>query len=187
MDEFALSRFLFEVGQLKRVQRSGWWLAGVKNSETVAEHSYRTALVAFVLAHMEGADAQKAVTIALFHDLAETRVNDLHKLAKEYIGREGVEERVVADQVAGLPSELARTIRGLCREKGHGDGIEAQIVRDADHLECLIQAHEYGELGHPVDEWVESSMQALKTAAAKKIAAAVLQTSSGSWRAGGSS
>ena len=187
LDESSLSRFLFEVGQLKRVQRSGWWLAGVRDAESVAEHSHRTALIAFVLAKMEGVDAARAATIALVHDMAETRVNDLHKLAKKYVDWAGVEERVVDDQVANLPDELAHSLRDLWREKDHGDGPEAQIVRDADHLECLLQACEYAELGHDVDEWIENSLRSLRTASGKKIAQEVVNTPPGSWRESGGS
>jgi hypothetical protein len=38
-----MAKYLYEAGQLKRVKRSGWWIAGVKDPESVAEHSFRTA------------------------------------------------------------------------------------------------------------------------------------------------
>lgn len=31
--------FLMEMGMLKRAKRSGWWITGVKDPETIAEHS----------------------------------------------------------------------------------------------------------------------------------------------------
>ncbi|GGP44124.1 hypothetical protein GCM10010214_16250 [Streptomyces abikoensis] len=34
--------FLLEMGMLKRAKRSGWWIAGVKDPETIAEHSFRS-------------------------------------------------------------------------------------------------------------------------------------------------
>ena len=42
-------RYVFEAGMLKRVARSGWWAENVKHPESVADHSFRTALVAFIL------------------------------------------------------------------------------------------------------------------------------------------
>ena len=36
-----IANYLYELGVLKRVRRSGWWLAGVKDAESVAEHSFR--------------------------------------------------------------------------------------------------------------------------------------------------
>lgn len=53
----AAARFVFEQGVLKRVSRAGWWHVGVKEPETIAENSYRTAIIGIVLAGMEGADA----------------------------------------------------------------------------------------------------------------------------------
>ena len=37
--------YLLEMGALKRAKRSGWWIAGVKDPETIAEHSWRTAVI----------------------------------------------------------------------------------------------------------------------------------------------
>ena len=48
-----IARFLLEIGVLKNVKRSGWWMAGVKDPETVAEHSYRTAIIGYFLAKKE--------------------------------------------------------------------------------------------------------------------------------------
>jgi 5'-deoxynucleotidase YfbR-like HD superfamily hydrolase len=47
--------FIFEAGVLKRAARTGWWFAGVKHPESIAEHSFRTALIGMMLAAMEGA------------------------------------------------------------------------------------------------------------------------------------
>lgn len=52
----AVDDFIFETGLLKRAKRTGWWIAGVKDPESIAEHSHRTALIGAVLAMMEGAD-----------------------------------------------------------------------------------------------------------------------------------
>ncbi|MBI5046657.1 HD domain-containing protein, partial [Candidatus Micrarchaeota archaeon] len=67
-------KYIFEAGMLKRVARSGWWTEKIKNPETVAEHTFRAALIAFILAKMEGADAHKLASAAVFHDMHETRL-----------------------------------------------------------------------------------------------------------------
>ena len=85
-----LVKFLYELGQLKRVKRSGWWIAGIENPESVAEHSFRTAVIAFILAQLEGVDPEKATVMALFHDMSEARTNDLHRIARRYVGWEEV-------------------------------------------------------------------------------------------------
>jgi putative hydrolase of HD superfamily len=177
-----IARYLHELGQLKRVRRSGWWLAGVRDPESVAEHSFRAAAVAYFLAGLEGADAGKAVVMALFHDGAEARVNDPHRLLKRYVDWTGVEEKVAADQLRGLPGGTAGGLEGLLAEARGKATIEARIARDADRIECLLQAREYAEQGHPVATWIESSVAELTTESARKLASAILATRPDAWR-----
>ena len=33
-----LAKYLYEIGQMKRVQRSGWWFAGIRDPESVREY-----------------------------------------------------------------------------------------------------------------------------------------------------
>ena len=52
---------------------------------------------------MEGADAEKVATMLVRHDLAETRIGDIHKVGARYwINKKEVETKVLQDQVAGL-------------------------------------------------------------------------------------
>ena len=81
------------MGQLKRVKRSGWWIAGVENPESVAEHSFRTAAIAYLLAKLEGADAGRVTLMALFHDMGEARTNDLHRIVRRYVNWENVDQQ----------------------------------------------------------------------------------------------
>lgn len=55
-DLSAVGRFLYEAGTLKQTRRTGWWMAGVRDPESVAERSWRTALIATIIAKLEGAD-----------------------------------------------------------------------------------------------------------------------------------
>ncbi len=177
--ETEIAKYFCELGQLKRVKRSGWWLAGVRDPESVAEHTFRTAAIAYVL---EGANPEKAAALALFHDTAEARVNDMHRLGKKYADWTGVEEKVVEDQTSSLSEEVAEGIRGLTAEYKEAKSSEAVIARDADRLECLLQAHEYHQQGvAAAEEWIQNSRDALSTDAAKKIATQVLSHDAANW------
>ena len=177
-----LARFLYELGQLKRVRRSGWWIAGIENPESVAEHSFRTAVIAFILAQLEGADPEKATCMALFHDMSEARTNDLHRIARRYVECEKVETKVIKDQSKRLPDEMARRYTALLSEFEGAMSPEARIARDADLLECLIQAREYQALGNKgVADWMMNAKAALVTDAAKRIAAECLGIEPKEW------
>ena len=178
----AIARYLHELGELKRVRRSGWWLTGVRDPESVAEHSFRAAAVAYFLAGLEGADRGKAVAMALFHDGAEARVNDPHRMLKRYVDWTAVEEKVLEDQLRGLPPGTAGELEGLLAEARERETLEARVAKDADRIECLLQAREYGEQGHKVEEWIRSSVDELSTESAKKLAKAILASRPDGWR-----
>lgn len=177
-----IAKFLYEVGQLKRVKRSGWWIAGVKDPESVAEHTFRTAIIAYLLAHLEGADTGKAVLMALFHDLPETRTNDAHRIVRRYADWRDVDKKAMTEQSKRLPEKAANEVVSFFEEFEKEVSPEAKLARDADLLECLIQAREYQALGyHDVADWILNAQAALTTELAKKIAAECLKTTPNEW------
>ena len=177
----ALARYAYEVGHLKRSARTGWWMVGISDPESVAEHTLRTALLGFLLAEMEGADAARTAVLCLFHDTQETRIGDIPYVGKEYL-RAADPSDVTADQVLGLPDEAARAVTGAVQEYEAQESLEAQLAHDADRLECLVQAREYEVQGfEQVTPWIESSQAALSSVTAKRLAEACLEVSPGDW------
>src|SRR3989338_6068582 len=94
--------FFYELGQLKRVKKSGWWLLGIENPESVAEHSFRTAVIGYFLAKLEKADENKVTLMCLFNDLHEARLNDLHKVGHKYINFREAETKAHKEQTYDL-------------------------------------------------------------------------------------
>jgi putative hydrolase of HD superfamily len=132
---------------------------------------------------MEGADAERAALLSLFHDSQETRLTDIPYLAKSYVMR-APNEQVTADQTRGLPGPVADLISGSVAEYEQKTSLEARCARDADKLECLIQAIEYREQGNQnIQPWIDSSLAALQTASAKKLADEALRMRSLDWLA----
>jgi putative hydrolase of HD superfamily len=181
-DEFqALARYVYEIGHLKQSARTGWWMVGISNPESVAEHTLRTALLGYLLGEMEGADAARTAVLCLFHDMQETRIGDIPYVGKAYV-RTADPADVSADQVRGLPDEAARAVMEAVREYEAQESLEAQLAHDADRLECLVQAREYGVQGfEQVTPWIESSQATLRSVTAKRLAEACLEISPGDW------
>ena len=44
-----IANFLFEMGQLKNIPRSGWLLLGINNPESVADHVCRSTFISFII------------------------------------------------------------------------------------------------------------------------------------------
>jgi putative hydrolase of HD superfamily len=179
MDKIA--KYIFEAGMLKRVARSGWWAEKVKDPESVAEHSFRTALIAFMLAIMEGKsedEARKLCTAAVFHDIHETRILDLNKITARYIDTDDLIKKVEEDQVEGMPEKLGKSVLDTMELSEE----EKVILEDADLLECAFQAKEYLDIGHDgAKSWLNNIEKKVQTKSAKKLMAHVKKQDSNSW------
>jgi len=69
--------FLVEVSKLKTEPRVGWVFAGIKNPETITEHTFRLTILSWLLAKKANLNVKRAIKIALFHDLCEVYAGDL--------------------------------------------------------------------------------------------------------------
>jgi len=141
--------FFAEGGLLKRVKRSGWWVLGMKNQESVAEHCFRCAMIGYVLAVMEQADAHTVTMMCLFNDIHEARINDAHKMAVRYLNYSEAEETAFQDQIGSLPEPIRGQMAAWRRDYTRQRSAESILARDADILECLVQAKEYYDQGLP--------------------------------------
>lgn len=162
--------FLYQAGALKDVDRSGWKTVGI-TPESVSEHSYRTALIAYVLAKEAGVeDTEKVLLAALLHDIHEARTTDLHLVAKKYAQMDEASAR--KDSMHGF-WDFASLF---------DDEKIMEIVDDADKLECIMQAKEYQDLGNPyVKDWIKNGSAQLKTEVAKKLCKKALERDSFNW------
>jgi len=177
-----LAAFGYELGVLKRVRRSGWWHAGVRDPESVAEHTARVAQLAALIAAEEGADPARAAFLALWHDTQETRTGDLPHTVKGYLAKPDP-RRITADQTADLPERSREVVRNAVEEYEAARSPEALCAGDADKLEMLLQAIEYRDVGvQRVEGWIDSARKDLKTATARGIAEAAVTTSPLAWR-----
>jgi putative hydrolase of HD superfamily len=177
-----LAGFAFEMGVLKRLRRSGWWHAGVRDPESVGEHCLRASQLAALIAAEEGGDPARAALLAIWHDSQETRTGDLPHTARPYVS--GLDPlAITADQTERLPDAAAKIIREAVAEYEAGVTVESRCAQDADKLECLLQAVEYRAAGNTnVQGWIDSCRRALVTETAVRIAEAALTTSPLAWR-----
>ncbi len=173
---------LAEAGQLKRVPRSGWSVASVPDPESVADHVFRTCILGHLLARLEGADPARVVLILLYHDLAEARIGDLHRMAARYLDKATGEQRALDAALGGSGLAIKDEIRGLVEAAREGSR-EAIVAKDADRLECMIQGREYHDAGHRhAEAWYANREGELETESAKRIARALVSWNPTGWR-----
>lgn len=144
---------------LKDVPRTGWLLRGVKGAESVAEHTWGTVLVTLVLASWAEPplDREKALVIALLHDLPERILSDIPAPAARHLpagAKRQAEESILSHMLADLPD--AGVMYDWWQEYEDRSSPEGRLVRDADRLDMLLQARRYEEnIGRRLDDFWE--------------------------------
>ena len=170
--------FLFEVGMLKKTPRTGYQFLG-SGGESVADHSFRTAVIGYVLATLEPkADRQRVVLMCLFHDFHEARTGDHNYVNKKYVKVD--EKRAVQD----LARELifGDEILKLTDEFNRADTLEAHVSKDADQLDLILELKEQLDLGNAqAKEWLSFAVKRLFRESSKKMAQEILRTNNAEW------
>ena len=131
---------------LKDERRTGWVLRNIESPESVAAHTWGTAALCLLYADREDIDRQKAVTMALIHDLGEARTGDIATRAED--GRQTVatsekqaaERKAVTNLVA--PFEDGDLL-SLWEEYEARETPTAQFVKDMDLIDNCLQALKY--------------------------------------------
>jgi len=179
MEKFKkIINFFFELLVLKRIPRSGWRNIGIENPDSVAEHVFLTAQIAYILGKMEKINAEKAALIALFHDNDEARVGDANLIMKLYI--EKSRAKASSDQIKKLPGQ--KEIKTMYEEWKKQKTPEAIVARDADWLELAIQAKSYLDSGNKLAKiWIKHAKTQLKTDLAKKLLNIIEKTNMDEW------
>jgi putative hydrolase of HD superfamily len=149
-----IAGFYRTVRKLKDVKRTGWVERGVKDPESVADHSLLVAVLCMVVP-AEGIDRERAIKMALVHDLAESETGDI--ITKENWPGGGtmprrekaaLEEESLRRILSSLDSMVADEILELWKEYEEGKTSEAAFVRDIDLAELIMQASDYHAKGN---------------------------------------
>jgi putative hydrolase of HD superfamily len=174
----AVAKFLYEMGMLKKTPRTGYRFLG-SGEESVAEHSFRTTVVGYILASKEDqADEHRVVLMCLMHDFHEARTDDHNYVYKRYVKVD--ERKAVGDMVRDL--SFGSEIKTLTDEFNAGETLEARLARDADQLDLILSLKEQQDLGNPyAKEWLAFAFKRLLTDSGKELANEILSTDSTEW------
>lgn len=134
-------------------------------TESVAEHSWRMSLMAFLLkGQFPELDMGKVVDMCLIHDLGECFTGDIPTFIKTDGDRE-TEDTLLARWVAALPKEVSERMTALYREMDAQETPEAKVYKSLDKLEAVIQHNE-----SPLSTWSENEYELNKTYAFDTVA-----------------
>jgi putative hydrolase of HD superfamily len=127
-------------------------------TESVAEHSWRISLMAFLLRHeFDDVDIDRVMAMCLIHDLGECFTGDIPTFVKTENDRK-IEDDLLTDWVLSLPKEISDDMIDLYKEMEALETKEAKIYKALDKLEALIQHNE-----SPISTWSENEYELNKT------------------------
>lgn len=135
-----LLKALHIAGRLKDTPRHCYTPDGRR--ESVAEHSWRAALMVYLMKDaFPEADMNKVVQMLLIHDLGECFTGDIPTFDKTQADEEQ-EERLLNEWVEALPQPISGDMKALYREMNALETIEAKIYKCIDGMEAVISHNE---------------------------------------------
>jgi len=167
-------KFFNEIGELRKVIRRGWILIGAKEPATVVDHSFRTAIMVWMLAADKKANLnmERVLKIALIHDICELYAGDMtpydfhsilpkdpkkwpelfdkwprfskSKKIKSFVDKHEKEKESLLKLISSLPAKLKKEIFNLWLDYEKGLTKEGRFVKQVNRVETLLQALEYG-------------------------------------------
>ena len=140
MDPVQLLAFLRRIETLKTNPRHAYTAGGVR--ETVVAHSWRTALLAMLLAsEFPELDMNKVIRMCLIHDLGEAVTGDIPAFEKTDEHR-SQERLALAQLVDTAPAADAAQMHALFAEMDALQTPEARLYKALDRIEAVIQHNE---------------------------------------------
>ena len=149
--------------QLKNTTRHCYTSGG--RHESVAEHSWMAALMAYFLRdEFPEADMDKVIRMCLIHDLGEAFTGDIPSFDKT-AADEATEESRLNQWVRSLPAPYGQQMQSLYEEMAQRQTLEAKIYKAIDNLEAVIQ-HNLSDLS----TWIPLEYELNQTYGNDKVA-----------------
>lgn len=156
----SFQNFILNAYRMKRMLRQGWIDKVIGRKESIAEHSYNTTILAFLIVTMENdilksnnrdlIDVSEVLLHALFHDFFEAKTFDIDHTLDRLLGKTRAKEikqeiekssiKKITKDAQNLPFDFNQMLR-------HSDPRVTEIIKLADKLELIGQTKEYMKYG----------------------------------------
>ena len=183
MEQRKFIEFLALAEKLKCNTRHSFTTSGRK--ESVAEHSWRLALMAMLCAEeYPHLDMNKVIRMCIVHDLGEAVTGDIPSFYKTK-DHEAEDSRAIETLLEGLPSPQKEEFATLFAEMDARETEEAKLWKALDNLEAVISHNEaalstwipleytenlvYGEANCAFSPWTKELREMLKQDSIEKI------------------
>ena len=175
--------FLSVIEKLKCNTRHSWTSSG--RAESVAEHSWRLAVMALLCAdEYPELDINKVIKMCLIHDFGEALTGDVPSFWKTD-EHEEEERRAIESLLGRLPEQLRSELSALFAEMDAKETQEAKLYKALDNMEAVVSHNEapistwlpreyeenliYGEENAAFSAWTKKLREVLKDDSLRKI------------------
>ena len=175
--------FLNKIEKLKCNTRHSWTSSG--RHESVAEHSWRLAVMAMLCAdEYPDLDISRVIKMCLIHDFGEAITGDIPAFLKT-TQNEVDEDNAVANLLSELPADFRNELQSLFDEMSKRETLEAKLFKSLDNLEALISHNEadisswlqreyeenltYGQKNCEWSDWTKELKEEIKKDSIRKI------------------
>ena len=173
--------FYMKYDQLKNIYRQGWLKVRIglefkDKCESVADHSFSVALLALTIIEENklGLDTLKCMKMAIVHDLGEVYLGDftpydnITKTEKHH-----QERKAILKTLENLNED--NDFFTIWKEFEKGESTEANLIKNVDQLEFLLQACAYGYDA----KYFKKSLSKITESHCKEIALAAIKATKG--------
>jgi putative hydrolase of HD superfamily len=183
MDKRQRTNLIYEGANVKRMLRTGWQRLG-DNEEGVGEHSFMTAVIAYLLAREINAagdksrnvSMEKIMLMSIFHDFHEGRTGEMDKVAKLYMTRH--EDKANEDIFKGVDDELLM----LLNEYEARKTLDAQVVYEANVIAFGVECKILMEKGNThAKEWMDANSKRVRLPESIELMTSLAATDSQDW------
>ena len=175
--------FLSVIEKLKCNTRHSWTSTG--RQESVAEHSWRLAVMALLCAdEYPELDINKVIKMCLIHDFGEALTGDVPSFWKTD-AHEEEEQRAIESLLGRLPEQFRLEFGALFAEMEAKETQEAKLYKALDNMEAVVSHNEapistwlpreyeenliYGEENATFSAWTKKLRETLKENSLRKI------------------
>lgn len=183
MNSKATTNLIYEAANVKRMLRTGWQRLG-DNEEGVGEHSFMTAVIAYLLAREVNSQGkadrsvsmEKVMLMSIFHDFHEGRTGEMDKVAKLYMTRH--EDKANED----IFGEVDKELLSLLTEYEAKQSLEALVVYEANVIAFGVECKILMERGNThAKEWMDANSTRVRLSESVALMTSLAQTDSQDW------
>jgi putative hydrolase of HD superfamily len=175
-----ITNFILEYRTLKHLPRGCLSYLKGPVSENIAEHSFYTTIIGWLLAKLEGGNEDKIIKMCLIHDLAEVRGGEKNLINKFYTTP--IDEVKIIKEVSRDYNIENFFLVNLLQEFSEEKTLEAKIAKDADVLAQMLLEKESFDLGNfRAKRWLSTSLKRLKTKNGKELGKVLYEIDSDKW------